>query len=32
VPNPKYLLNLKGLDPVHRRAYACSGVTTLTAR
>ena len=31
VPNPKYLLNLKGLDPVTAAPYACSGVTTYSA-
>src|SRR5580700_4325808 len=28
VPHPKYLLDLKGLDPVTAAPYACSGVTT----
>ena len=28
VPHPRYLLNLKGLDPVTAAPYACSGVTT----
>lgn len=31
VPNPKYLINLKGLDPVSAAPYACSGVTTYSA-
>jgi propanol-preferring alcohol dehydrogenase len=31
VPNPKYLLNLEGLDPVTAAPYACSGVTTYSA-
>jgi alcohol dehydrogenase, propanol-preferring len=31
VPHPKYLLNLKGLDPVTAPPYACSGVTTYSA-
>jgi alcohol dehydrogenase/propanol-preferring alcohol dehydrogenase len=31
VPNPKYLINLKGLDPVTTAPYACSGVTTYSA-
>jgi alcohol dehydrogenase len=31
VPNAKYLLNLKGLDPVTAAPYACSGVTTYSA-
>ena len=31
VPNPKYLLNLEGLDPVTAAPYACSGVTTYRA-
>ena len=31
VPHPKYLLNLKGLDPVTAAPYACSGVTTYIA-
>jgi alcohol dehydrogenase, propanol-preferring len=31
VPHPKYLLNLKGLDPVTAAPYACSGVTTYNA-
>lgn len=31
VPHPKYLLNLKGLDPVTTAPYACSGVTTYSA-
>ncbi len=31
VPHPKYLLNLKGLDPVTAAPYACSGVTTYSA-
>ena len=31
VPDPKYLLNLKGLDPVTAAPYACSGVTTYSA-
>jgi alcohol dehydrogenase/propanol-preferring alcohol dehydrogenase len=31
VPHPKYLLNLKGLDPVAAAPYACSGVTTYSA-
>jgi len=31
VPNPKYLLNLRGLDPVTAAPYACSGVTTYSA-
>src|SRR5256714_11311050 len=31
VPHPRYLLNLKGLDPVAAAPYACSGVTTYSA-
>src|SRR5260370_6596 len=31
VPPPRYLLNLKGLDPVTAAPYACSGVTTYSA-
>jgi len=31
VPNPKYLLNLRGLDPLTAAPYACSGVTTYSA-
>ena len=31
VPNAKYLLNLKGLDPLTAAPYACSGVTTYSA-
>src|SRR5258706_5788959 len=31
VPPPKYLPNLKGLDPVTAAPYACSGVTTYSA-
>ena len=31
VPHPKYLLNLRGLDPVTAAPYACSGVTTYSA-
>ncbi len=31
VPRAKYLLNLKGLDPVTTAPYACSGVTTYSA-
>jgi D-arabinose 1-dehydrogenase-like Zn-dependent alcohol dehydrogenase len=31
VPHPKYLLDLKGLDPVTGAPYACSGVTTYSA-
>lgn len=31
VPNAKYLLNLKGLDPVTAAPYACSGITTYSA-
>ncbi|SHG84612.1 alcohol dehydrogenase [Bradyrhizobium erythrophlei] len=31
VPNPRYLLNLRGLDPVTAAPYACSGVTTYSA-
>jgi alcohol dehydrogenase/propanol-preferring alcohol dehydrogenase len=31
VPNAKYLINLKGLDPVTAAPYACSGVTTYSA-
>src|ERR1044072_1515906 len=31
VPHPKYLLNLKGLDPITTAPYACSGVTTYSA-
>jgi alcohol dehydrogenase, propanol-preferring len=31
VRHPKYLLNLKGLDPVTAAPYACSGVTTYGA-
>src|ERR1700710_3302131 len=30
-PHPKYLLNLKGLDPVTAAPHACSGVTTYSA-
>jgi len=31
VPHPKYLVDLKGLDPVTAAPYACSGVTTYSA-
>jgi propanol-preferring alcohol dehydrogenase len=31
VPHPRYLLDLKGLDPVTAAPYACSGVTTYSA-
>jgi alcohol dehydrogenase/propanol-preferring alcohol dehydrogenase len=31
VPHPRYLINLKGLDPVAAAPYACSGVTTYSA-
>jgi propanol-preferring alcohol dehydrogenase len=31
VPHPRYLLDLKGLDPVTAAPYACSGVTTYGA-
>jgi len=31
LPHPKYLLDLKGLDPVTAAPYACSGVTTYSA-
>jgi alcohol dehydrogenase/propanol-preferring alcohol dehydrogenase len=31
VPHPRYLLNLKGLDPATAAPYACSGVTTYSA-
>jgi propanol-preferring alcohol dehydrogenase len=31
VPSAKYLINLKGLDPVTAAPYACSGVTTYSA-
>ena len=31
VPHPRYLVNLKGLDPVTAAPYACSGVTTYSA-
>ncbi len=31
VPHPRYLLSLKGLDPVTAAPYACSGVTTYSA-
>lgn len=31
VPNPRYLIDLKGLDPVTAAPYACSGVTTYSA-
>jgi D-arabinose 1-dehydrogenase-like Zn-dependent alcohol dehydrogenase len=31
VPHPKYLINLRGLDPVTAAPYACSGVTTYSA-
>src|SRR6202043_3986224 len=31
VPHPKYLLNLKGLDPVTAAPYPCSGVTPYSA-
>src|SRR5438874_1563733 len=30
-PQPRYLLNLKGLDPATTAPYACSGVTTYSA-
>src|SRR5215472_13756842 len=31
VPHPKYLIDLKGLNPVTAAPYACSGVTTYSA-
>src|SRR6202162_4329841 len=31
VPHPKYLIDLKGLDPVTAAPYACSRVTTYSA-
>ncbi|MGY4369060.1 D-arabinose 1-dehydrogenase-like Zn-dependent alcohol dehydrogenase [Bradyrhizobium sp. LB1.3] len=31
VPHPRYLLNLRGLDPASAAPYACSGVTTYSA-
>jgi D-arabinose 1-dehydrogenase-like Zn-dependent alcohol dehydrogenase len=31
VPSPKYLVDLKGIDPVTAAPYACSGVTTYSA-
>jgi alcohol dehydrogenase/propanol-preferring alcohol dehydrogenase len=31
VPHPRYLLDLKGLDPATTAPYACSGVTTYSA-
>jgi D-arabinose 1-dehydrogenase-like Zn-dependent alcohol dehydrogenase len=31
VPHPRYLLDLKGLDPVTAAPYACSGITTYAA-
>jgi alcohol dehydrogenase/propanol-preferring alcohol dehydrogenase len=31
VPHPRYLLDLKGLDPIMAAPYACSGVTTYSA-
>jgi alcohol dehydrogenase/propanol-preferring alcohol dehydrogenase len=31
VPHPRYLIDLKGLDPVTAAPYACSGVTTYSA-
>ena len=31
MPHPRYLLSLKGLDPVTAAPYACSGVTTYSA-
>lgn len=31
VPHPRYLLNLRGLDPATAAPYACSGVTTYSA-
>jgi alcohol dehydrogenase/propanol-preferring alcohol dehydrogenase len=31
VPHPRYLINLRGLDPVTAAPYACSGVTTYSA-
>ncbi|CAN5153640.1 alcohol dehydrogenase [soil metagenome] len=31
VPNARYLIDLKGLDPVTAAPYACSGVTTYSA-
>jgi propanol-preferring alcohol dehydrogenase len=31
VPHPRYLLDLRGLDPVTTAPYACSGVTTYSA-
>jgi alcohol dehydrogenase, propanol-preferring len=31
VPHPRYLLDLRGLDPVSAAPYACSGVTTYSA-
>ena len=31
VPHPRYLIDLKGLDPITAAPYACSGVTTYSA-
>ena len=31
VPHPRYLVDLKGLDPVTAAPYACSGLTTYSA-
>ena len=31
VPHPRYLIDLRGLDPVTAAPYACSGVTTYSA-
>ncbi|WP_457492114.1 alcohol dehydrogenase [Tardiphaga sp. P5_C7] len=31
VPHPRYLIDLKGMDPVIAAPYACSGVTTYSA-
>jgi alcohol dehydrogenase/propanol-preferring alcohol dehydrogenase len=31
VPHPRYLLDLRGLDPATTAPYACSGVTTYSA-
>lgn len=31
VPHPRYLVDLKGLDPVTSAPYACSGLTTYSA-
>ena len=31
VPHPRYLVDLRGLDPVTAAPYACSGLTTYSA-